>query len=319
VGGDGKSKLLDVNGKEYTPVKAVYDGTKWVYDDVPKLTVDIKGHFYSGVDGQYIYKEFNNVQLNMETKDGQELFRIKASDLNNPSFPKDLVIWNNSGAGTSLGGIDPNNPQFAVGDKTIINVTAKQAAASTERVDFGYTFTDRYGQDMTERTTGYSFKKGFFDNNVKDLKFFTLNEEIGISYDGDITLKTGTFGASNLNPEYQSTFNYKAGLFSYVDDLCQKIQTGKQPQIGNELGGNDDRLKQLLLYRATIGARVNRLELQQSRLTSNQTSSTDLLSKTEDADTAEVIMNYKIQENVYNAALAVGAKIIPLSLVDFIR
>jgi len=44
-----------------------------------------------------------------------------------------------------------------------------------------------------------------------------------------------------------------------------------------------------------------------------------LLSKNEDIDMAETIMNLQMQQNVYNAALSVGAKIISLSLVDFIR
>jgi flagellar hook-associated protein 3 FlgL len=45
----------------------------------------------------------------------------------------------------------------------------------------------------------------------------------------------------------------------------------------------------------------------------------ELLSKNEDADMAEVIMNLKMEENVYRASLAGGAKIIQPSLVDFLR
>ena len=69
----------------------------------------------------------------------------------------------------------------------------------------------------------------------------------------------------------------------------------------------------------TVGARVNRLELQQSRLESIQETFTSLLSKTEDANMAEVIMQLQLQENVYRASLAAGARIIQPSLLDFLR
>ncbi|MEN6351305.1 MAG: flagellar hook-associated protein FlgL, partial [Syntrophomonas sp.] len=58
--------------------------------------------------------------------------------------------------------------------------------------------------------------------------------------------------------------------------------------------------------------------LQQSRLESIQTTFTSLLSKTEDANIAEVIMQLQLQENVYAASLAAGARIIQPSLVDFL-
>ncbi|MDD4802884.1 MAG: flagellar hook-associated protein FlgL [Syntrophomonas sp.] len=321
VGGLDKGKIYGADGKEYTPIKAVFNGTNWVYDDIPKVTVDIKGHVYAA-DGAYKYVELSDIDINMETANGEAMFTIPSSAFNNPdgtpnpSFPDDIVIWNDSGA--ALGGIDPRNPQLAEGDKTIISAIAQQTDVNAQRVDMGYTFLDRYGKSTAESHQGYSFASGFFDNHTRDLKFFTLNEETGLTYDGIISLKTDTFTASDPTKP-QSSFDYQAGIFSYVDDLCRKIKIGKLPQVGNELAGNDVRLKELLLYRATTGARVNRLELQQSRLISTQENFTDLLSKNEDANEAEVIMNLQMQENVYRSSLAAGARIIQPTLVDFLR
>jgi len=44
-----------------------------------------------------------------------------------------------------------------------------------------------------------------------------------------------------------------------------------------------------------------------------------LQAKTEDADMAELITKLKMDENVYNASLAVGARVITPSLVDFLK
>lgn len=57
----------------------------------------------------------------------------------------------------------------------------------------------------------------------------------------------------------------------------------------------------------------------QERLSDLNVNLTDLQAKTEDADYEGLIMQSKIQENIYNASLSVGAKIISTTLVDFIR
>ena len=46
---------------------------------------------------------------------------------------------------------------------------------------------------------------------------------------------------------------------------------------------------------------------------------TDRLSKIEDADITEAIMDLKSRELVYQAALASSAKVMQLSLVDYFR
>jgi flagellar hook-associated protein 3 FlgL len=68
-----------------------------------------------------------------------------------------------------------------------------------------------------------------------------------------------------------------------------------------------------------VGARINRLEMTQQRLEDLSINLQQLQSKTEDADIAEVVMQLKMSENVYQASLAVGARIIRSSLIDFMR
>lgn len=316
------SKLCTAAGKEYTPIKMVFDGTEWTYDDKSRVTVDIKGHVYDAGSGDYKYVELTNVDIDMETGAGQEMFRITADKFNfengtpDPNFPEDLVIWNSGSK--ALAGIDPHNPQIQIGDKTIISCSATRTTDNSQGVDFGYTFLNKNGAELSEKTTEFLFDEGILNDKTSELKFFTLNEETGLTYDGSISLITNTF-RETANHNEPSTFDYKSGLFSYVNDLARKVTVGKLPQVGNELAGVDLRQQDILLYRATIGARINRLELQTSRLESTQESYTALLAHYEDANAAEVIMNLKMQENVYQSALAAGARIIQPSLVDFLR
>jgi flagellar hook-associated protein 3 FlgL len=111
-------------------------------------------------------------------------------------------------------------------------------------------------------------------------------------------------------------------IFRVMKDLSAALGSGNQQAqqaIENCLGRLDAMQDVFLQARADIGAKQNRIELAQSRLQDIGTNLQSLQSKTEDADIAEVITNLKTDENVYQSSLAVGAKIISVSLVDFLR
>jgi flagellar hook-associated protein 3 FlgL len=108
-------------------------------------------------------------------------------------------------------------------------------------------------------------------------------------------------------------------LFAIINQLSSALKSGDFSGISAQLGLIDTRMEKILTARSEIGAKTNRVELMQERLSDLNVNLTDLQAKTEDADYEGLIMNSKIQENIYNASLSVGAKIISTSLVDFIR
>jgi flagellar hook-associated protein 3 FlgL len=71
--------------------------------------------------------------------------------------------------------------------------------------------------------------------------------------------------------------------------------------------------------RATIGARANRLDdaksSQQNLITSNQA----LLSQLEDVDMPSAITEMTKRQTTYQATLAVTAKVMQTSLIDYLR
>ena len=71
--------------------------------------------------------------------------------------------------------------------------------------------------------------------------------------------------------------------------------------------------------RAVLGAKSRRMELAIARAEENQVNVTELLSKLEDIDLAEITMHYSMQAYVYQAALLTGAKVMQPSLLDFLR
>ncbi|WP_068620593.1 flagellar hook-associated protein FlgL [Paenibacillus tuaregi] len=108
-------------------------------------------------------------------------------------------------------------------------------------------------------------------------------------------------------------------IFNIMDSLSAALKAGDTAAISGQLDKIDSRMERILTSRAELGAKTNRIELMQNRLGDLNTNLTDLQSKTEDADYAELIMRSKVQENIYNASLSAGSKIIQPSLVDFLR
>lgn len=69
---------------------------------------------------------------------------------------------------------------------------------------------------------------------------------------------------------------------------------------------------------ADLGSRYARLELTESRLSSEQGDFEDLLSKNEDADIVDTVIKLQSQETIYNASLSAASKVVKNSLLDFI-
>jgi flagellar hook-associated protein 3 FlgL len=138
-----------------------------------------------------------------------------------------------------------------------------------------------------------------------------MNLEIGAGTTVPINSTIGElfFNEDSANP----------GIYQLLGKIATDLENGDEAGMNQDLGLIQDKLDGITQERAIIGAKVNRLDLQENRLESTRINYEELLSKNQDADMAEVIMQLKIQENVYRASLAAGARIIMPSLVDFLR
>ncbi|MGO0121825.1 flagellar hook-associated protein FlgL [Desulfothermobacter acidiphilus] len=109
-------------------------------------------------------------------------------------------------------------------------------------------------------------------------------------------------------------------MVNSLAELRNALQSGQVTIVSSKcLQELDQHMDSLLGILSRVGAKVKRLEMGMERLESNEADLTRLLSQTEDADMARTIVSLKTQENVYRAALAVGARLLQPSLVDFLR
>jgi len=148
-------------------------------------------------------------------------------------------------------------------------------------------------------------------DNSEQIKFeIGIGDEININVPGsDLFNKTKTSAAAGSKSEFVDTF----------DKIISALEANDKDKLSSLLGDLDDDLNNLLRVRAGLGARMNRVELTAGRLEDDFINFTSLMSKNEDVDIAEAIMNLQNEQNVYVASLATGARVIQPSLIDFLK
>lgn len=115
--------------------------------------------------------------------------------------------------------------------------------------------------------------------------------------------------------------NIFSNLIELRDTLENKnnLPQGEQMQaISNQIGLIDNMYTNILSESAALGGKTNRLELTENRLKDAQLAVETLRSGFEDADITEVVLKLKQEENIFQAALASGARVIQPSLLDFL-
>lgn len=154
----------------------------------------------------------------------------------------------------------------------------------------------------------------------------TNTQEPPFVYMGGVVLYTGDNNNLKweISPEVEMVVNINGNelfqlsgdnVFDLLINFKNDLTAGKAGEYINDL---DKALDHLLSQRATLGARSKRMEMSLQREEEAKINITALMSKLEDADLAESIMNFKMQEFVYQAALATAAKSIQPSLIDYL-
>jgi flagellar hook-associated protein 3 FlgL len=111
-----------------------------------------------------------------------------------------------------------------------------------------------------------------------------------------------------------------ADFFAVLDKFETDIRNGNFLVVGRgDLDAINNYLERTLNNRSSIGAKVNRLERSNERYFQLDGQFHKLLSENEDIDIADSVMNLKMQESVYQAALASGARVMQTNMLNFMR
>jgi flagellar hook-associated protein 3 FlgL len=121
------------------------------------------------------------------------------------------------------------------------------------------------------------------------------------------TVQTSISGDAAFQAAFDALSQLKADL-----DAGNVVQAGTISKIQVALDS-------ILTTRAQVGARANRLEQAKTSQGSLITSNQGLLSQLEDVDMASAITELSRRQTTYQATLAVTAKVMQTSLIDYLR
>ena len=121
------------------------------------------------------------------------------------------------------------------------------------------------------------------------------------------TVQTSISGDAAFQAAFDALSQLKADL-----DAGNVVQGGTISKIQGALDS-------IMTSRAQVGARANRLEQAKTSQGSLITSNQGLLSQLEDVDMASAITELSRRQTTYQATLAVTAKVMQTSLIDYLR
>jgi flagellar hook-associated protein 3 FlgL len=138
------------------------------------------------------------------------------------------------------------------------------------------------------------------------------------AYQGDhgvVIARVGPASTTQVNLAGDAVFQPAITALTQLQTDLNGGQTVQQSTI-SQIG---DALQNLLQARATVGARQNRLNDAKSSQQDLATSNQALLSQIEDVDMASAITELTARQTTYQASLAVTAKVMQTTLIDYLR
>jgi flagellar hook-associated protein 3 FlgL len=157
---------------------------------------------------------------------------------------------------------------------------------------------------------------------------FAGNSNAGVAFQPDysytgvagstVERRIGTDTTVRVDADGAAAFGTGASsVFALIDDTVNDLRTGVN--VGPRLGQIDDRMKAIVGEHAEIGGRQTRIDKAKDTLALSANSLEAQRSGIEDVDLSKVILDLKTQDVNYQTAIAVTARILQPTLMDFLR
>lgn len=149
----------------------------------------------------------------------------------------------------------------------------------------------------------------------------TEARRIQLDENGTVLRDLGILSGSGVPNDYAVTARVSGGsLFDVVMNLRNALYTGNQAEIsGRALGAIDSAMDNMNRRLAQIGSVMERLESTALRLNKEIPDVTKLLADEKDLDITQAITEYKMMEYTHEASLRMAGKVLPQTLLDFLR
>ena len=141
---------------------------------------------------------------------------------------------------------------------------------------------------------------------------FTIDNRLGVFGNADIT-------SSVVYDPTQEKHDVDKGIFDALFALRDRLRENDSEGLQASIGEIQDKTDQLLQHRVQVGARSRHFESIKSQILDMEVKLTDSLEKIEGADMARLSIEVSQQQLSYQASLAIGAQLMQISLLNFLR
>jgi len=174
-------------------------------------------------------------------------------------------------------------------------------------------------QTVSIANSSFLGKSIFSGTDTRNLEPFSY-DGASVTYSGN-TSKMSRRVSEGMDVEINITGEElsAANLFTSLIDLREALTTDDESTIGSLIADLDVAADNLLGLESRNGLAKSHMQMTQSRIETAKTNVLSFLSETEDANLAEVIMEYNAEEMAYEAALQTTTKALQLNIMDFIR
>lgn len=222
-----------------------------------------------------------------------------------------------------------NNDTLVINYSTTVGTNVPDTV-STITIDLNNVDENNTLDDLIKGALTNAGFSGDAANKAADVYNTTLNQ---IGAELTVEISQGVYVEYNKTAIDFMQYTDKDGNVKNVSDTLNQIINNLNPEgtvnsdgttadhtlvFGQLLEDMDCIISNLLDMRSDVGVISNRMEsAQKSNETVNE-NLTNILSKTEDVDFAEKIMEYSVLQTVYMASLQVSAKILPQTIMDYL-
>jgi len=345
-----ESSVREVNELLQRARELAIQGSNGIYkkEDQQKIAVEINQILEQVV--QIANSKYKGDSLFGGTKTNEEAFKVTTGKIINPvtgemdwgetsitkvDYQGDIgKSYAEVGRGEYLSLNLPGNQAFWSGNQTLVSGTP------------GTGFTA--GRDQTIRVDGVEIKIKLGDNlktvadkinasniNVRAEIDNTSGQNLMIlrstvphqiwleDINGGTVLKDlGIIDNPNARPPYNyssSAAVHSSSVFDVLIDLRDSLYRGDTEKINSSIGSIDQSIDTISRNTAQIGSIQKRIENTQNRLSAGKLYATEVINNLEGLDMAEAFSRMKSLETEYNAALQIGARIMPKTLLDYLR
>ncbi|HEU20352.1 MAG TPA: flagellar hook-associated protein 3 [Deltaproteobacteria bacterium] len=186
---------------------------------------------------------------------------------------------------------------------------------TTMPVGGNITLGDGIDLTFTAGTTDLTTNDIFYVHASAEGYYHGNGEELFVEIGKEITFSYSISGQSIFTDKGKGDVD----IFATLENLKTALLNNAPNDVAAQIDNLDAAGKQVNKCIARCGAKANRLEVAENNLSDLYYKLTELISKTEDVDIADITTKFSMQQIVLQASYAMAARIGNISILDFLR